>query len=93
MKVRFNRGALSDIDEIIGYISEKNPRAAAELAERFKYAAKLIGAMPEIGSRTSRTNFRQLVVGNYLVVYEFIHGEVLIHYVRHGARRRRWEEP
>jgi hypothetical protein len=32
-----------------------------------------------------------LPVGNYLIVYELGEEEVVIHYVRHGARRRPWE--
>ena len=31
-------------------------------------------------------------VGNYLIVYEVGQDEVIIHYVRHGARRRPWEK-
>jgi plasmid stabilization system protein ParE len=41
MKVRFNRAALADIDEITNYISTRNPAAAAELLSRFETAANL----------------------------------------------------
>ena len=92
MKVRLNRGALNDIGEILDYIAHRNPRAAAELSLQFENAAKLIGSMPEIGSKTTREHFRRLVIGNYLLVYELAGGEAIIHYVRHGARKRPWEE-
>ena len=49
MNVRFNRGALSDIDEILNYIADHNPKAATELLERFEGVARLIGETPEIG--------------------------------------------
>ena len=91
MKVRFDRGALADMAEILDYIAERNPRAAAGMGLRFEEAAKLIGAFPEIGAKTSRPGFRRLVIGNYLMVYEIRNGEALIQYVRHGARRRPWE--
>ena len=92
MKVRFNRGALADIGEILEYIAERNPRAAAVLSLQFQDAAKLIAAMPEIGSETARKHFRRLVIGNYIMVYELAGGEATIHYVRHGARKRPWED-
>ena len=91
MKVRFNRGALADLAEILDYISERNPQAAARLALQFEEAAELAGFMPEIGAETSRPGFRRLVVGNYLMVYQVGSDSVTVHYVRHGARLRPWE--
>jgi plasmid stabilization system protein ParE len=91
MKVRFNRGALADLAAIIDYIAELNPQAAAKLSGQFDEAAKLIGFMPEIGASTSRQNFRRIVVGSHLMVYEIRSGEAIIHYIRHGARLRPWE--
>jgi len=93
MRVKFNRGALADIDEIAAYIAERNPKAAAELLARIEAVAKLLERTPEIGTRTDRPNLRKLVIGSYLMVYEITAREVVIHYVRHGARRRPWEEP
>lgn len=90
MKVRYNRGALADIDEILTYIGERNPKAAAELLARFERTAELIGRAPEIGTLTQRANLRKLVVGSYLMVYEIVASEAVIHYIRHGARRRPW---
>jgi toxin ParE1/3/4 len=92
MRVRFNRGALTDIAEILDYVGQRNPRAAAALNQQFEHAAKLIGFMPEIGPRTSRPNLRRFISGNYLIVYEIAGGEAVIHYVRHGARKRPWED-
>jgi addiction module RelE/StbE family toxin len=92
MKVRFNRGALADISEILDYIKERNPRAASGLASRFESAAALIEAMPEIGAKTKLIQFRRLVMDDYLMVYEIRNDEAIIHYVRHGARKRPWED-
>ena len=91
MKVRFDRGALSDMAEILDYIGDRNPRAAAAFAKRFEEGAKLIGSFPEIGSKTAWPGFRRIVVGNYLMVYELRNSEAIIRYVRHGARKRPWE--
>ena len=91
MKVRFNRGAFADIAEILDYLAERHPRAAAGLSREFEAAGRLIGEMTDIGALTSRRDFRRLVCGNYLVVYELKLDEAIIHYVRHGARKRPWE--
>ena len=91
MRVRFNRGGLADVAEILDYLAERNPPAAAGLSREFEAAVRLIGEMPEIGALTARRDFRRLVCGNYLVVYEIKLDEAIIHYVRHGARERPWE--
>ena len=85
MKVRYNRGALEDLDNVLSYIAERNPRAARDLLTKFEAAAKRLSQMPEIGVRSERLEMRKIVVGNYLVVYEIKNAEVVIHFIRHGA--------
>jgi len=91
MEVRFDRAALSDIDEITNYIAARNPKAAANLLGKFDAAAQLLQQSAEIGAPTSRAEMRRLVVANYLVVYQILADEIIIQYVRHGARKRPWE--
>jgi toxin ParE1/3/4 len=91
MKLRYARGALSDLEEIFAYIAADNPGAAARLVSRIEDVAKRIAASPFMGQATRRSRFRRFPVGNYLVVYEVGADEVIIHYVRHGARLRPWE--
>jgi toxin ParE1/3/4 len=91
MRLRYARGALSDLDEIFSYIARDNPRAAARLVTRIEQVAALIAERPYIGTMTRKSNFRRFPVGNYLIVYEIGADEVIVQYVRHGARRRPWE--
>jgi toxin ParE1/3/4 len=91
MKLRYERGALADLDEIFAYIAADNPQAAARLVARFEEVAARIAATPFTGEATRKRGFRRFPVGNYLIVYEVGTDEVIIHYVRHGARRRPWE--
>jgi toxin ParE1/3/4 len=91
MKLRYARGALSDLDEIFGYIARDNPRAAARLVSRIEQVMALIAEQPYVGTVTRKSNLRRFPVGNYLIVYEIGSDEVIIQYVRHGARRRPWE--
>jgi plasmid stabilization system protein ParE len=42
MKLRYERGALADLNEIFAYIAADNPHAAAQLAARIEEAGKRI---------------------------------------------------
>jgi toxin ParE1/3/4 len=91
MKLRYERGALADLDEIFAYIAADNREAASRLVARIEEVAAKIAASPYMGEATRKSAFRRFPVGNYLIVYETGADEVVIHYVRHGARRRPWE--
>ncbi len=91
MKVRYGRFALADLEEIFAYIASDNRDAAARLVARFEEVAARIGASPYLGEATRKSCFRRFPVGNYLIVYEVTSDEVIIHYIRHGARQRPWE--
>jgi toxin ParE1/3/4 len=91
MKLRYERGAVADLDEIFSYIATDNPRAASRLVARVEEVAARIASFPHIGQETRNPRFRRFPVGKYLIVYEVGKDEVVIHYVRHGARRRPWE--
>jgi toxin ParE1/3/4 len=90
MKVRYERGALADLDEIFAYIAKDNREAAARLVARIEEVSGRLSASPFMGQATSRPGFRRFPVGNYLIVYEVGQDEIVIHYIRHGARRRPW---
>jgi toxin ParE1/3/4 len=91
MKLRYERGALADLDKIFAYIAEDDREAAARLVARIEQVAARIAASPYMGEATRKSRFRRFPVGSYLIVYEVGQDEVVIHYVRHGARRRPWE--
>src|SRR5579862_1792125 len=91
MKVHYERGALADLDEIFSYIARDNPVAAQRLVARFEEAAARIAERPYMGEATRKSRFRHFPIGNYLIVYEVGQDEVIIQYVRHGARRWPWE--
>jgi hypothetical protein len=40
---------------------------------------------------TKNPRFRRLPIGRYLLDYDVKGVEVIVHYVRHGARQRPWE--
>jgi plasmid stabilization system protein ParE len=87
----FKSATLADLDEIFAHIAADNRAAAARLVARIEDVAKRIAATPYMGEATRKSQFRRFPAGNYLIVYEVGTDEVVIHYVRHGARRRPWE--
>ncbi len=91
MKLRYERGALADLDEIFSHIAKDNREAASRLVARIEQVAALIASSPHVGQATRNPRFRRFPVGKYLIVYEVGEDEVIIHYVRHGARRRPWQ--
>ena len=72
MKVRWTPRAVDDLQVIARHVSADDPRAAralaaklkrrAESADRFPFRGRI---MPEVG----RKDVRELIVGNYRIVY------------------------
>jgi len=91
MKLRYERGALADLDEIFAYIAADNREAAGHLVTRIEEAMARIAASPHIGHATRKPRFLSFPVGKYLIVYEIVNDEVVVLYVRHSARPRPWE--
>jgi toxin ParE1/3/4 len=92
MKVRYRRRAQIDIENIHSYIEQQNPRAAAEVASRIRYAADRLGELPYIGhAGRAPGTYEWVVVGlPYIIVYEIDESaeEVAIIAVFHGAQDR-----
>ena len=91
MKLRYERDALTELDEIFAYIAADDRSAAARVVEEIEKTASLIAAVPGIGRTARLPPLRLFRSGRYLLVYEITKREVIIHYVRHGARPRPWE--
>jgi toxin ParE1/3/4 len=91
MKLRYERGALADLDEIFAYIAADNRQAAGRVVARIERVASRIAASPQIGGTTRKPGFLRFPVDKYLIVYEVGNDEVIVHYVRHCARPRPWE--
>jgi addiction module RelE/StbE family toxin len=89
MKVRVTRDALADLDAIFAYIAKENPTAAAKVVDTIERLIKQLSDFPERGQKSSLDGIRRLPVVRYpyAIFYEVGRGEVVIHHVRHGARR------
>jgi plasmid stabilization system protein ParE len=63
MKLRYERGALADLDEIFAYIAVDSRGAAGRLVARIERVAMRIAASPHIGGTTRKSGFLRFPVG------------------------------
>ena len=89
MKLRYTPRAAVELDEILTYIGERSPMGAAKVKQRVQTVANLLLRHPEAGQKTSRASLRRIVAHPYpyLIFYQTTPVEIIIHGVRHAARR------
>ena len=84
--------ALQDLNGIVRYIAEDNPDAASALADCIFEKVMMLAKQPEMGGQVKEELFgetRKLVVGSYLIFYEFNPHDCLVEIIRirHGAQK------
>jgi plasmid stabilization system protein ParE len=92
-EVRITRRAYDQIDEIVEYINSKNaPQAARRWRDRILEEFESLrrfplrhGLAPE--AQTVGLTLHQMMFGRYRVLYTVDSDLVVVHGVRHGARR------
>ena len=90
-RVTVSRGAHRDLRGIQRYISFDSPQAAMRLGRLFFSKEVMLGKHPEIGRvvpEFSNLSIREVVVGNYRLIYKVDHftKQILILRYWHGAR-------
>ena len=89
MRVRYSKRAVADLIAIADYIREHNPRAAQAVERRIRASIDRLETFSFIGRPTNDPSMRLLPIVRYpyVVFYEVLEGEVVIHHIRHGRRR------
>ena len=89
MRIRYTRRAAADLDAILRYIDERSPVGARRVKARLKAVIDLLAEQPHIGRPTSRGDVRRVIVlpYPYVVFYRAMATEIVIHGIRHAARR------
>ena len=89
MKLRYTRRAAAELEEVLAYIEERSPLGAHHVQARIKALTDLLLRHPRAGQLTSNGRLRLLVVSPYpyLIFYEVSQDQIVIHGVRHAARR------
>ncbi len=89
MKLRYTRRAAAELEEVLAHIEERSPIGADHMQVRIKGIIDLLLRHPHVGQLTSNRRLRRPVVSPYpyLIFYEVTRDEIVIHGVRHAARR------
>ncbi len=89
MRLKWTRGALAGLQEILGYIAQDNPQATQALASGFRQTAEHLTRHPFIGRRGQLEGTRELMLHrNYLLTYRVSSEAVEILQIWHVAQSR-----
>lgn len=89
VRLRFTLRAAAELDEVLTYIDARSPRGARKVKARIQATIELLRSHPRAGQVTSHGRLRRVVAHPfpYLIFYGSTDDEVVIHGVRHAARR------
>lgn len=89
MRLRYTAPAARGLDEVLDQIVAESPQGARHVQERIQAVTELLLRFPKIGKLTKRPGMRRIVVTPYpyLVFYREGRDEIVVHAVRHAARR------
>lgn len=88
-QVRWTRDALSDLGDIHRFIARDAPAAAAATIVQVLASAERLRAFPRSGRVVPEFEdeaLREIITGNYRIIYRLRGEEVQIIRIRHGAR-------
>lgn len=94
MSVRYTREALRDLDQISSYIAERHVGAAGAFLASVASVVQRLERYPRSAQNTEMKDVRATPVSRfpYLIFYTAENDGIVIHYIRHAARLRPWEE-
>lgn len=89
MKLRYTPDAIADLRNVLAYIERQSPQGASEVRAPIQQLINLTLDHPYAGARTGSKRLCRLVARPYpyLIFYEVADDEIVIHGVRHSARR------
>jgi len=88
-QVKWTPQALDDLEAICLFIARDAPQIAAVFADRAFRAADRLADFPRSGRTVPEmtlTDVREIVLGNYRLIYRIRENEVQVLTVHHGAR-------
>ena len=90
MKLTWSPLAIERVSEIAEYIAQDKPTAAEKWVDKIFNLVERLSEFPESGRVVPEMNnkmFREIISGNYRVIYKHEKAEILILTVRHGTKR------
>jgi len=89
MKIIWSPLAIDRTTEIAEYIAQDNPSAATKWVETLFEKVKLLSPSPKSGRmvpETNREDIRELIYGNYRIIYRIEKSNISILTIRHGKQ-------
>jgi toxin ParE1/3/4 len=89
VKLRYTLRGAAELDEVLDYIETRSPLGAQQVQARIQAIVNLLLEHPHAGRLTSNGRLRRMIVSPYpyLIFYEATADEIVVHGVRHAARR------
>jgi toxin ParE1/3/4 len=89
VKLRYTLRAAAELDKALEYIEARSPQGADRVRARIQTVINLLLRHPYAGQPTSKRRLRRIVASPYpyVIFYRATKDEIVIHGVRHGARR------
>ena len=89
MKLRYKLRTAEELDHILSHIDEHSPQGARHVKTRIQAIVDLIALHPHAGQLTARAAFAASSYTRipYVIFYAATDDEVVIHGLRHAARR------
>jgi toxin ParE1/3/4 len=89
MKVQWSPLAVTRLEDIVDYIALDSPETARRWAERILEAVGTLKDAPKMGRKVpeiERNDIRELILGNYRIIYRVGVSMISILTVRHGKQ-------
>jgi len=89
MKIVWSPLAVERASEIVDYIAQDKPLAAAKWIHTVFSKVEQLGSNPELGRIVPEINesqFRELIYGNYRIIYHIGKKQISILTIRHGKQ-------
>ena len=89
MKLRYTLRGAAELDKVLSYIEAQSPQGARRVQTRIQVIINLILQHPHAGRLTSKGRLRRMIASPYpyLIFYQATEDAIVIHGVRHSARR------
>lgn len=88
-KIEWTRSAVRDVESLRNYIARDSQAYADRFVQKIIEVVDKAGAFPHMGRRIAEANeegVREILFGNYRMVYRAEESRVLVLMVIHGAR-------
>ena len=89
MKIVWSPLALERASEIVDYIAQDKPSAAINWIDTIFSKIESLEVSPEMGRivpEIGNEQFRELIYGNYRIIYRFYKKQIFVLTIRHGKQ-------